>query len=224
MHETSRLAFRNGRLGYDHGDRWLPILRGGDGDTAVADSELITEMEKRQDELTGELEALMSERRTARTASKATRDALTTDEERTAHDEEYRAAEAQYIAAVDQKKAELADFDRQIADERDLLKRKDDAAKRAPVVTVKDDPYIYRQDGHESYFADLALNHSDKLAARFTNRSRQDAQDRLRLHAEQMDKRNKEREEERAARSSRQIHELENELRVSLADAFKRRN
>ena len=177
------------------------------------DRPLVDQLRGRHAELVADLEKLLEDRKTARTSAVDARSALDTDEARTAHDETEHAAEEAFRAAFAAKERECDDVRAQITQEEEVAQRKADAAAHAPVIRVTHEPLTYRKDNQSdfSYWADLAANHSDKLAGAFRQRTnRDDSRARLTRHAQEMDVLS---EERRKAREQRALKVVEEAMR-----------
>lgn len=181
--------------------------------TATDDRPLVDQLRERHSVLVGELEAMLTARKAERNAiDPAT---LPDDEARAAHRAKLEADEASFRAAFAQKEAECDELRAQITQEEGVEARKADAAAHAPVVHVKSEPLTYRRDNQKefSYWADLAANHSDKVAGAFRQRTNRDAaRERLTRHAMEMDVVWEGRRKERERRATKQMEEaLESE-------------
>jgi hypothetical protein len=112
-----------------------------------------------------------------------------TEEERNAFD----VAKATFIADCDQRQAEIQEFDRRIADQKEIVRRRQEAADaHKDVVTDGDisEPMTYRRDNGRgmngvSYFRDLACSMVD--GASFSSTTKSQSIERLDRHRAEME-------------------------------------
>ncbi len=177
----------------------------------ATDRPLVDQLRESYSTLVGELDADLQARKAARDAERAEFWAAGTDEDRKAHIDKYEAGERSFGVAYAAKEAECDQLRARIGEEERNDARKADAAAHAPsgLSHIGDPPAVYRRDqqADHSYWADLACMHGPgDVRSAFKNRTNpQDAEERLKRHAVEMDVRAKERAAGRERRLSKMI-------------------
>jgi HK97 family phage major capsid protein len=142
----------------------------------------------------------------------------------------FKDEEAAFRAASDQRRAELVEMDTEIRDQEIIEQRRNEAAKASSGVkmSVGNEPLTYRSDNArgayrtdgtsgQSYWRDLALVHGPGITLR-TGGTRDEAEKRLRQHANEMETLAPQRNKALEQRARAQFETAEQEFLASFRD------